>query len=73
MNMFLVIDCSNHRCRERIFLTRPGERSSSEKPELPRSFRVVCPKCKERQTVRRKETYLIALNDSTAVTFVDIL
>jgi hypothetical protein len=73
MNVFFAVDCPNRRCRERIFLARAGVRYSSEKPELPRSFRIVCPKCGERQTVRRAGTYVIEVENSTAVTFADIL
>ena len=72
-NVFFAIDCRNRSCRERIFLARAGERYSSEKPELPCSFKIVCPKCGERQTVRRAGTYVIEVENSTAVTFADIL
>ena len=51
---------------------RIGKQSSSEKPELPVSFRIVCPKCGKRQMVRRTATYLVGA-DSTAVTLTDIL
>lgn len=72
-NVFYAIDCPNRRCRERIFLARAGERYSNEKPQLPHSFKIVCPKCGERRTVRRAGTYVIEVEDSTAVTLVDIL
>jgi hypothetical protein len=72
-NVFIAIDCSNRKCRERIFLARAGERYSNEKPELPSSFKIVCPKCGERQTVRRAGTYVIEVENPTAVTFADIL
>jgi hypothetical protein len=39
---------------------------------LPRSFRIVCPKCGHRQLIQRGETYFIEV-DSTAVTLTDIL
>jgi len=72
-NVFLAIDCPNRSCRRRIFLARAGERYSSEKPDLPLSFKIVCPKCGERQTVRRRGTYVIEVENPTAVTFADIL
>jgi hypothetical protein len=70
---FFAIDCPNRRCRERIFLARAREQYSSEKPELPCSFKIVCPKCGERQTVRRAGTYVIEVENPTAVTFADIM
>jgi hypothetical protein len=71
-DVFLAVNCSNHGCRGRIFLMRARQRYSSDKPKLPPSFRIVCPKCGERQMVRRAATYLIDV-DSTAVTLTDIL
>lgn len=69
---FLAVDCCNGRCRSRIFLARAGEHYSSEKPELPPSFKIVCPKCGQHQMARRGTTYFIEV-DSTTVTLTDIL
>jgi len=70
--VFLAVDCPNADCRERIFLARAGEQYSNEKPDLPPSFSVVCPKCGRRQRVRRTAVYLVSV-DSTAVILTDIL
>jgi hypothetical protein len=43
----------NARCRERMFLARAAEQYSCEKPYLPLSFKIICPKCGKRQMVRR--------------------
>jgi hypothetical protein len=71
-DVFVAVDCCNGRCRERIFLARAGERYSSEKPDLPPSFNIVCTKCGRRQMVHRAATYLIEL-DATAVSLTDTL
>ncbi len=73
MNMFLAIACPNHHCQERIYLMRLAERYSNEKPDLPRSFHVVCPKCNERHMVQRSATYFITLKNSTAVRMAEVL
>jgi ribosomal protein S27E len=51
---------------------RAGERYSSQKPELPAFFKIVCPKCGKRQMVLRASTYFVDV-DSPAVTLTDIL
>ena len=50
-NVFFAIDCPDRSCRARIFLARAGERYSNEKPELPCSFKIACPKCGERSAL----------------------
>jgi ssDNA-binding Zn-finger/Zn-ribbon topoisomerase 1 len=71
-DVFIAVNCSNDPCRNRIFLARAGEQYSSEKPDLPPLFKVVCPKCGKHQTVRRGATYFIEV-DSTTVILTDIL
>jgi len=71
-DVFVAVDCINDRCRGRIFLMRAGERHSSHRPELPSLFKIVCPYCGNRQTVRRAATYYIEA-DATTVTLTDIL
>jgi hypothetical protein len=71
-DVFVAVDCANDHCRGRIFLMRAGERYSSHRPELPSLFKIVCPYCGNRQTMRRAATYYIEA-DSITVTLTDIL